>query len=83
MSKYLLYMLNKNCAEIRNGCHNIAVSLGGHFLAHPVLCANLNKKWACFTLHIDFTIIGHCSIVESKKCQQVFMLVAWLHFRCD
>ena len=37
MSKYLLYKLNKNCAEIPNGCHNIAFLLGGLFLlAHPV-----------------------------------------------
>ena len=37
MRKYLLYKLNKNCAEIRNRCQNIAFSLGGHFfLTHPV-----------------------------------------------
>ena len=36
MWKYLLYKPNKNFAEIPNGCHNIAVSLGDGFLAHPV-----------------------------------------------
>ena len=36
MSKYLLYKLFKNCAEIPNGYQNIAVSLGGLFLTHPV-----------------------------------------------
>ena len=36
MSKYLLYKPKKNCAEMPNGCQNIAFSLGDAFLAHPV-----------------------------------------------
>ena len=36
MSKYLRYKPDKNCAKIPNGCHNISVSLGDRFLAHPV-----------------------------------------------
>ena len=37
MSKYLLYMPNKNCAEIPYGYHNIAVSLGGYFFGAPFI----------------------------------------------
>ena len=39
MSKYLLYKLEKNCAETPNGYQNIAVSLGGLFWR--TLCISL------------------------------------------
>ena len=42
MSKYLFYKPSKNCAEIPNGCHNIAVSLGGLFW-HPEVTKHFGK----------------------------------------
>ena len=35
MSKYLLYKLNKNCAEMAIGSQNIPVSLGNPFFGAP------------------------------------------------
>ena len=43
MSKYLPYKPNKNCAEIPNGCDNVAVSLGFFFCAP---CSN-RTFWQC------------------------------------
>ena len=51
---------NKNCAEIPNGCHNIAVSLGGHFLAHPAYIHVYNLKHKYFALpSYNFLNITH------------------------
>ena len=52
MWQYYPYKLNKNCAEIRYGCQNIAFSLGDHFLTHPVYIYiyihSVPKKWNYF-----------------------------------
>ena len=37
MCKYLLSKPNKDCAEIPNSCHNIAVSLGDAFFGAPCI----------------------------------------------
>ena len=69
MWKYLLYKLNKNCAEIRNGCQNIAFSLGSLFWrtlytglsplnrnCHISWCIYVQKLWRFYEKYQNFKL---------------------------